>query len=58
MEEGITRFKFATIAEGEMLGMVKLQQMLLMAYQPVWGRKIVRLLELIHRSIRIPFFLC
>ncbi|MEZ2442040.1 D-TA family PLP-dependent enzyme [Chitinophaga sp. RCC_12] len=47
MEEGITRFKFATIAEGEMLGMVNAADAL-MAYQPV-GPKIVRLLELVQK---------
>lgn len=44
IEAGITRFKCATIAEGEMLAAAKAKDVLL-AYQPV-GPKIKRLLEL------------
>lgn len=47
MDAGITKFKFATIAEGEMLGMINAGDAL-MAYQPV-GPKIVRLLELVQK---------
>lgn len=43
---GITKFKFATIAEGEMLGRAGAAQALL-AYQPV-GPKINRLLQLVE----------
>lgn len=46
-ESGIQRFKFATIAEGEMLGMVNAADAM-MAYQPV-GPKIKRLLELVRK---------
>lgn len=53
MEAGITRFKFATIAEGEMLGMVNAEDAL-MAYQPV-GPKIVRLLELVQKYPHTAF---
>lgn len=53
MEAGITRFKFATIAEGEMLGMVNAADAL-MAYQPV-GPKIVRLLELVQKYPHTAF---
>src|SRR5690349_16091307 len=42
MEAGISKFKCATIAEAEMLGMVKAPDVLL-AYQPV-GPKINRLI--------------
>ena len=45
MEAGIKKFKFATIAEGEMLGQSGAVQALL-AYQPV-GPKISRLLDLV-----------
>ena len=45
MQAGINKFKFATIAEGEMLGQVKVREALL-AYQPT-GPKVTRLLELI-----------
>lgn len=47
MGAGIQKFKFATIAEGEMLGQLKASKALL-AYQPV-GPKIDRLLELIRK---------
>lgn len=53
MEAGITKFKFATIAEGEMLGMVNAKDAL-MAYQPV-GPKIVRLLELVQKYPQTAF---
>ncbi|HEX2536601.1 MAG TPA: D-TA family PLP-dependent enzyme [Chitinophagaceae bacterium] len=46
MDEGITRFKCATIAEAEMLGLVGAPDVLL-AYQPV-GPKISRLLSLVQ----------
>ncbi|MFY0252383.1 D-TA family PLP-dependent enzyme [Chitinophaga sp. 30R24] len=46
-QAGIRRFKCATIAEAEMLGMVKAEDVLL-AYQPV-GPKITRLLELVQK---------
>lgn len=46
MLAGISKFKFATIAEGEMLGRVKAEKALL-AYQPV-GPKVERLLTLIR----------
>lgn len=46
MEAGIRRFKFATIAEGEMLGQAGAEAALL-AYQPV-GPKVHRLLELVR----------
>lgn len=47
MEEGIKKFKCATIAEAEMLGMVRAQDVLL-AYQPV-GPKLQRFLQLIRK---------
>lgn len=47
LEAGITRFKCATIAEAEMLGMCKVPDILL-AYQPL-GPKIDRLIGLIRR---------
>jgi len=47
MESGIQQFKFATIAEGEMLGAAGAQSALL-AYQPV-GPKVQRLLSLIEK---------
>ena len=47
MEEGITKFKCATIAEAEMLGMTGAPDVLL-AYQPV-GPKVLRLIELIRK---------
>lgn len=47
MEEGIRKFKCATIAEAEMLGMVRAQDVLL-AYQPV-GPKLQRFLQLIRK---------
>lgn len=47
LAEGIQKFKCATIAEAEMLGMVNAPDVL-MAYQPV-GPKIVRLLELVQK---------
>ncbi|WP_142683771.1 D-TA family PLP-dependent enzyme [Chitinophaga polysaccharea] len=53
MEAGITKFKFATIAEGEMLGMINAKDAL-MAYQPV-GPKIVRLLELVQKYPQTAF---
>lgn len=45
LEAGITKFKCATIAEAEMLGMIKAPDVLL-AYQPV-GPKIVRFASLV-----------
>ncbi|MDF2190646.1 D-TA family PLP-dependent enzyme [Paraflavitalea sp. CAU 1676] len=45
LEAGITKFKCATIAEGEMLAQIKAPDILL-AYQPV-GPKLQRLLQLI-----------
>ncbi len=45
--EGITKFKCATIAEAEMLGVINAPDVLL-AYQPV-GPKIKRLLELVRK---------
>ncbi len=47
MQHGISKFKCATIAEGEMLGKVGAKKVLL-AYQPV-GPKVNRLLELIRK---------
>lgn len=47
IEAGINKFKCATIAEAEMLGMCKAQDVLL-AYQP-YGPKINRLIDLIRR---------
>lgn len=47
MEEGIRKFKCATIAEAEMLGMVRAQDVLL-AYQPT-GPKLARFLQLIKK---------
>ncbi len=47
MDEGIKKFKCATIAEAEMLGMVRAQDVLL-AYQPV-GPKLQRFLQLIRK---------
>ena len=47
MELGISKFKFATIAEGEMLGIAGAESAL-MAYQPV-GPKVKRLLELTQK---------
>lgn len=52
-EAGIQRFKCATIAEAEMLGMVNAPDVLL-AYQPV-GPKIVRLLELVQKYPQTAF---
>ncbi|PHN03970.1 D-TA family PLP-dependent enzyme [Flavilitoribacter nigricans] len=49
MTAGIRKFKFATIAEGEMLGQSGAERALL-AYQPV-GPKITRLLELVNRFL-------
>ena len=46
LQEGITRFKCATIAEAEMLGMAGVPDVLL-AYQPV-GPKIERLADLVY----------
>ncbi len=47
MEEGINKFKFATIAEGEMLGRCGAADAL-MAYQPV-GPKLLRFIHLIRQ---------
>lgn len=52
-EAGIQRFKCATIAEAEMLGMVNAPDVLL-AYQPV-GPKMVRLLELAQKYPQTAF---
>lgn len=49
MEQGITKFKCATIAEAEMLGSIGAPDVLL-AYQPV-GPKIARLMILIERYV-------
>ena len=46
LDEGITKFKCATIAEAEMLGMINAPDVLL-AYQPV-GPKVKRLLQLVQ----------
>ena len=46
LETGITKFKCATIAEAEMLGMCKAPDVLL-AYQPI-GPKLERFIKLIH----------
>lgn len=53
MEEGITKFKCATIAEAEMLGMIKAPDVLL-AYQPV-GPKIQRFLQLVIKYPQTHF---
>jgi D-serine deaminase-like pyridoxal phosphate-dependent protein len=47
LNEGITKFKCATIAEAEMLGMINASDVLL-AYQPV-GPKVSRLLQLVQK---------
>ena len=47
LDEGITKFKCATIAEAEMLGMIDAPDVLL-AYQPV-GPKVHRLLQLVKK---------
>src|SRR5689334_18001985 len=47
LDEGITKFKCATIAEAEMLGMINAPDVLL-AYQPV-GPKVHRLLQLVKK---------
>ncbi len=47
MDNGIEKFKFATIAEGEMLGVCRAKDAL-MAYQPV-GPKLARFIQLIKR---------
>lgn len=52
-QAGISRFKCATIAEAEMLGMAKAPDVLL-AYQPV-GPKINRLLELVQKYPQTNF---
>src|SRR4051812_25291314 len=53
MEAGITKFKSATIAEAEMLGMVEAPDVLL-AYQPV-GPKATRYISLIEKYPRTRF---
>ncbi len=53
MRSGITKFKCATIAEAEMLGMIDAPDVLL-AYQPV-GPKIERLLSLIKAYQKTKF---
>jgi D-serine deaminase-like pyridoxal phosphate-dependent protein len=53
MRQGISKFKFATIAEGEMLGNVGVEKAL-MAYQPV-GPKVKRLLDLIQKFPKTHF---
>jgi D-serine deaminase-like pyridoxal phosphate-dependent protein len=55
MQEGIVKFKCATIAEAEMLGMIGAPDILL-AYQPV-GPKIARLLKLVE-TYPISCFSC
>ena len=52
-QAGIQRFKCATIAEAEMLGMVNAEDVLL-AYQPV-GPKVIRLLELVQKYPQTSF---
>lgn len=53
MQLGITKFKCATIAEGEMLGIAGAEKVLL-AYQPV-GPKVKRLLELTQKFPKTQF---
>jgi D-serine deaminase-like pyridoxal phosphate-dependent protein len=53
MEEGVTKFKCATIAEAEMLGVIGAPDVLV-AYQPV-GPKIARLIGLVRRYPRTRF---
>lgn len=53
MEAGITKFKCATIAEAEMLAMLKAKDVLL-AYQPV-GPKAKRLLQLVQQYPQTTF---
>lgn len=53
MDAGISKFKCATIAEAEMLGMIKAKDVLL-AYQPV-GPKASRLLALAERYPQTDF---
>ncbi|SEL83487.1 D-TA family PLP-dependent enzyme [Parapedobacter koreensis] len=53
MDAGIHQFKCATIAEAELLGMIKAPDVLL-AYQPV-GPKVHRYLELIERYSNTSF---
>lgn len=53
MEAGISKFKCATIAEAEMLGMIKAKDVLL-AYQPV-GPKAARLLALTEQYPETKF---
>ena len=53
MQQGISKFKFATIAEGEMLGNAGVEKAL-MAYQPV-GPKVNRLLELVQQFPQTQF---
>jgi D-threonine aldolase len=53
MEEGVAKFKCATIAEAEMLGMIGAEDVLL-AYQPV-GPKVARLVELTASYPRTKF---
>lgn len=53
IEEGVTKFKCATIAEAEMLGMIGAEDVLL-AYQPV-GPKVARLVELTESYPRTKF---
>ncbi|WP_276483921.1 D-TA family PLP-dependent enzyme [Paraflavitalea pollutisoli] len=55
LEQGVTRFKCATIAEAEMLALVQAPDILL-AYQPV-GPKLQRLLQLI-RTYPASHFSC
>jgi len=53
MQQGISKFKFATIAEGEMLGNAGVEKAM-MAYQPV-GPKVNRLLELVQKFPQTQF---
>lgn len=53
MDAGISKFKCATIAEAEMLGMIKAKDVLL-AYQPV-GPKTARLLALQQKYVATAF---
>jgi D-serine deaminase-like pyridoxal phosphate-dependent protein len=47
LDAGITKFKCATIAEAEMLGMIKAPDVVL-AYQPL-GPKLFRFIELVKK---------
>ncbi len=53
IEAGITKFKCATIAEAEMVGMINVPDVLL-AYQPI-GPKLIRFAELIKKYPQTKF---